>query len=76
MTIIQKPNKIFLITLAGYIISSLTSGNLHNFGYSIFLLGGSIWSYLEIISGVNWFRKLLGVFVLLIIFWNIFTRLS
>jgi hypothetical protein len=76
MTIIQKPNKLLIITLAGVFVSAVTNGFLHALGTAVYIITGSIWSYLEITDGVNLFRKLLGLFVLILISWNLFMYLK
>ena len=63
MTIVQKPNKLLIITLAGVLLAAITSGFLHTLGNVVFIIAGSVWSYLEITDGANLFRKLLGIFV-------------
>jgi hypothetical protein len=76
VTIIQKPNTLLIVTLAGYLLESISGGILRVLASIIIIIAGSIWSYLEITKGVNIFRKLLGIFVLLLIFWNLLMQLK
>jgi hypothetical protein len=76
MTIIQKPNKLLIATLAGVLVAAITNGFLRTLGNVVFIIAGSIWSYLEITDGASIFRKLLGIFVLLLIFWTLFNKFN
>lgn len=75
MTIIQKPNKLLIITITGYLEGVITVGVLNTLGHVVFIIAGSVWSYLEITDGASIFRRLLGIFVLLLIIYNLFMRL-
>jgi len=75
MTIIQKLNKLLIVTLVGVLVAAITNGFLHTLGNVVFIIAGSVWSYLEITDGASIFRKLLGIFVLLLIFWSLFNKL-
>ena len=75
MTIIQKPNKLLIITITGYLVGVITVGVLNTLGHVVFIIAGSVWSYLEITDGASIFRRLLGIFVLLLIIYNLFMRL-
>jgi hypothetical protein len=72
MTIIQKPNKLLIIMLMGVLVATITTGFLHSLGNVVYIIAGSMWSYLEITDGVNMFRRLLGIFVLLMISYGLF----
>jgi hypothetical protein len=76
MTIIQKPNPSLSIALVSYAISAFTSGILHRMGSTVFFIAISIWSYQEIVSGVNWFRRILGIVVLLSTAYSLFHQLT
>jgi hypothetical protein len=38
----------------------VTGGRSHDVGRAVFTLGLAIWSWEELVGGVNWFRRLLG----------------
>ncbi len=65
MVIFQKPNKPLVITLSAFAVR-LAVRPIHQLqwlGILVFILGVGMlgyWSYLEITSGVNGFRRMLG----------------
>ncbi len=69
--IFQLPNKPLIIALlavaAGWFASGITQTVLH----LIFVLAIGYWAYLEITSGVNWFRRLLGGVVALYVLYGL-----
>jgi hypothetical protein len=70
--IFQFPNRYLWVMIFSGIISRFVTGKFHAFAYSVFIIATIIWSYEEITTGVNWFRKLLGVTVMLLIFVDLF----
>lgn len=66
MTLIQFPNKLLWIMIASWLVSHFSTGYVYAFSRSIFIASGIIWSYEELIHGINWFRKLLGLAVMLV----------
>jgi hypothetical protein len=40
--------------------ASFLHGDAHFYARSVSYLGMTIWAYEELVSGVNWFRRLLG----------------
>jgi hypothetical protein len=61
MEIFQRPNKSLTVATIGIVLSLLSSGFLHNVALIIGTFSGIIWSYQEVISGVNNIRKAFGV---------------
>ena len=59
--IAQFPNAPLLIAFAGWALAAVTHGNAHDVGRAVFTVGLSVWAWQEAVSGVNWFRHLLGV---------------
>ena len=58
----QAPNAPLLAALAGRAVAAATPrGRVHDLGHAVFVLGLFVWSCEEATSGVNWFRRLLGV---------------
>lgn len=66
MVLTQNPNASLVGMVAGAVLYRLTPPGtpLHHLGYALYVIAGVIWSYEEIVHGVNWFRRLLGVVVL------------
>jgi hypothetical protein len=58
--IVQFPNAPLLVAFAGWGLAALTDGTAHDFGRSVFVVGLGVWALLELESGVNWFRRLVG----------------
>jgi hypothetical protein len=58
--IAQFPNPPLLIAFAGLALAALTGGGPHDVGRAVFTLGLAVWAWEEMVSGVNWFRRLLG----------------
>jgi hypothetical protein len=62
--IVQFPNPPLLLALAGWGLGAVTDGTAHDAGRAVFTLGLAVWALEEAVRGVNWFRRLLGVGVL------------
>jgi hypothetical protein len=58
--IVQFPNAPLLVAFAGWGLAALTDGTAHDVGRSVFVVGLAVWALLELASGVNWFRRLVG----------------
>lgn len=48
-------------------IAYFTEGIIYNIANALFFVSGIIWAYEEITNGVNRFRKILGVIVMLML---------
>lgn len=57
----QFPNPPLLLALAGWLLARLGSGSVHSTGRAVFYVGLSVWAWEELTSGVNWFRRLIGL---------------
>ena len=58
----QAPNAPLLVALLGRGIAAANPrGRAHDVGRAVFALGFLVWAWEEATSGVNWFRRLLGV---------------
>lgn len=59
----QAPNAPLLVALAGRAIAAVAGrrGRSREGGDAVFVLGLSVWAWWEATSGVNWFRRLLGI---------------
>lgn len=58
--IVQFPNPPLLLAFAGSGLAAVASGTAHEVGRAVFTLGFAVWAWEEAVSGVNWFRRLLG----------------
>jgi hypothetical protein len=65
---IQFPNwSLALAFIAGWTAGAL-SGPAHSYAQAVSYLAMTIWAYEELVHGVNWFRRLLGLaFVIILI---------
>lgn len=71
----QLPNAPLSIAIAGLIISKISSGLLYKLSITVYTIAIIVWAYEEITSGVNWFRRLLGLVVLLLTAYSLFNQL-
>jgi hypothetical protein len=58
--IVQFPNTPLIVALIASIVGHVSSGTLHDVARVVSLLGLIAWAVLEVVSGVNWLRRLLG----------------
>lgn len=58
--IAQFPNLPLLFAFAGWGLAAESGGTAHEVGRAVFTLGLAVWAWEEAVSGVNWFRRLLG----------------
>jgi hypothetical protein len=63
--IAQFPNPPLLFAFVGLGLAAECSGTVHEVGRAVFTLGLAVWAWEEAVSGVNWFRRLLGAGVLI-----------
>jgi hypothetical protein len=59
--IAQFPNPPLLLAFAGLGVAAITRSTPRDVGRVVFMLGLAVWAVEEIMGGVNWFRRLLGV---------------
>jgi hypothetical protein len=59
--IVQFPNPPLIIALIAGETANLTHGTSSDYASSASYLSLGIWAYLELVEGVNWFRRLLGL---------------
>jgi hypothetical protein len=65
--IAQFPNPPLLVALAGWGLAAVAGGVAHDIGRAVFTIGLAVWALEEAVSGVNWFRRLLGLGALVLI---------
>jgi hypothetical protein len=64
--IVQFPNLPLIIAFLAGEAGKFLDGSAHSYAASVSYLAMTIWAYEELVDGVNWFRRLLGVaFVIL-----------
>ena len=59
--IVQFPNLPLIIGFAAGFVAMFLHGSPHSYAQAVSYLGMTIWAYEELVSGVNWFRHLLGL---------------
>jgi hypothetical protein len=75
MIIAQWPNLPLSVAIVGFLLSKYPDVTIHKIGSTTYIIAIIIWAYLEITSGVNLFRKILGVVVLLFTAFSLFKQL-
>jgi hypothetical protein len=59
--LVQFPNAPLIAAFVGGVAASMLHGVGHREALAVSYLAMVIWAYLELVSGVNWFRHLLGL---------------
>jgi hypothetical protein len=62
--LIQFPNASLLVFLVAAVLERVASGRLQDVAWAVARVALAIWAYDEAARGVNWFRRLIGVAVL------------
>jgi hypothetical protein len=57
----QVPNASLWIALGGRAVAVMTGGSAHAYARAAFYAGLAAWAWEELVSGVNWVRRALGV---------------
>jgi hypothetical protein len=65
VTIIQIPNKELIAAIIADLAADATHGLIHSLANNLFYVFLIIWAYREIAEGANWFRRGLGVVVII-----------
>ena len=66
--IVQFPNPPLLLAFGGWGLAAATIGTAHDIGRAVFIIGLGVWAWAEMVSGVNWLRRLLGAGALVWLF--------
>ena len=56
----QFPNPPLLLAIAGWLVAAVTDGAVHDYARAVFYVGLASWAWLELSSGVNRVRRVLG----------------
>jgi hypothetical protein len=59
--IVQFPSAPLIVALIAGETANNTHGSGHAYASSVAYLAFASWAYLELVEGVNWFRRLLGL---------------
>ena len=59
--IVQFPNAPLILAFASGLLAGHSHGREHSYARAISYLAMAIWAYLELVEGVNVFRRLLGL---------------
>jgi hypothetical protein len=59
--LVQMPNAPLLAALTGWAIAAVSDGSLHAYARAALYAFLAAWAWEELASGVNWFRRALGV---------------
>jgi len=66
--IVQFPNLPLIVAFLAGEVGKFVDGSAHSYAASVSYLAMTIWAYEELVHGVNWFRRLLGLtYVILLI---------
>lgn len=65
--IVQFPNLPLIGAFLAGEAGRLVRGPNHSFAASVAYLAMTIWAYEELVHGVNWFRRLLGLMYLIVL---------
>jgi hypothetical protein len=65
--ILQFPNPPLIVAFLAGGAATLTQGTGHFYLRSVAYLATTIWAYEELVDGVSWFRRLLGLAVLIVL---------
>jgi hypothetical protein len=59
--IVQFPNLPLIVAVLAGAAGKFLDGSAHSYAASVSYLAMTIWAYEELVHGVNWFRRLLGL---------------
>jgi hypothetical protein len=59
--IVQFPNAPLIVAFLAGEVGKHAQGSGHAYASAVSYLALGIWAYLELVDGVNWFRRLLGL---------------
>jgi hypothetical protein len=59
--IVQFPNAPLILAFASGLLAQHSHGHEHSYAQAVSYLSLAIWAYIELVAGVNAFRRLLGL---------------
>jgi hypothetical protein len=67
MTIVQVPNRSLIVALTAGAVAEFVHGPARTALVTLHVTALTFWAYAELVSGLNWFRRLLGACVMIAI---------
>ena len=64
LTVGQFPNAPLVLAFGAGLVSGSTHGSPHAVARGVAIAATTVWGYLELVHGVNWFRHVLGAYSL------------
>jgi hypothetical protein len=61
LVIVQFPSPPLIVAFIAGAVANYTHGSGHAYASALAYPALAIWAYLELVEGVNWFRRLLGL---------------
>jgi hypothetical protein len=58
--VVQLANAPLLAAIGAWLVAAVSHGSLHAYARAAFYVFLAVWAWLELASGVNWFRRALG----------------
>jgi hypothetical protein len=65
--VVQFPNLPLIVALLAGEVGKLLDGSAHSYAASVSYLALTVWAYEELVHGVNWFRRLLGLAAMILL---------
>jgi hypothetical protein len=65
--IVQFPNLPLIVAFVAGEATKFVQGSGHSFAESVSYLAMTIWAYEELVDGINWFRRALGLAYVIIL---------
>jgi uncharacterized transporter YbjL len=76
LVVAQKPNVSISVAVVAYIAYRIVDAAwLSDLAYALFVVALGFWATQEVTSGVNWFRKALGLFALAMVALSVFKQI-
>lgn len=73
--LVQVPNATLITALLASLLTHFVSGEAHSFASAVVYVALTVWAYAEITQGINYFRRVLGLVVLIYILMSLTSAL-
>src|SRR4051794_34006607 len=74
--IVQFPNAPLLVFMAAAVLERVCSGRAHEIAWAVGRVALTIWAYEEVARPANWFRRVLGIAVLVLVVFGLANELG
>ena len=74
--VVQFPNPPLLAAAAGWVVAATTDGAAHDLARAVFYSGLAVWAWLELTSGVNRVRRVMGAAGLVFVAYQVTRAIS